>query len=795
MSNFTSHGGRKRNADELLAAAVAAKIEDGNIKAAVRMLSTEEKPAADIDATYCKLLERHPAQHPDRRPAADPSEVRAIQVTEEDVIKVIRTFPAGSAGGPDGLRPQHLLDLVNNRESGPALLTSLTAFVNMLLEGKCDPAVTPVLFGGRLIALEKKTGGIRPIAIGYTLRRVAAKCANVYATAVLTDYLQPIQVGVGTPGGCEAAVHATRRFAESMPAGYCIAKLDFSNAFNSLHRDAMLQGVLDRAPGIYKFCHLSYSQPSVLAYDKYRIMSQEGPQQGDPLSASLFCNTIQPLLQSLSSPLVSGYMDDVTIGGPEDRVASDVDTVRRRGEEIGLQLNCKKCEVIHQTASTEPVFQHFIHLDVSNACLLGAPLTTGPAMDSALETRCAELSRVSGRLRAVSSHDALILLRASFSAPKLLHTLRSSPCAGHPTLQKFDDTLRECICSIANADLTALQWVQASLPVRNGGLGIRRVASLAPSAFLASAAATRSLQDKILSKCQAQDDSTITQVLTLWRTKYNTTGPVDLEATRQREWDRVSIDADVAMLKSSLTDRRQQARLLAVSAPHSGDWLHALPVSSCGLRLDDESVRVAVGLRLGTKLCEEHQCPCGAKVDPEGVHGLSCRKSAGRITRHHAINDLFYRALHRANIPSVKEPAGLLRSDGKRPDGLTLIPWLRGRSAPWDVTVTDTMAESYLASTSTVAGGAAEAAADRKEQKYMTLMGTHHFVPLAVETLGPINIKGLHFLSDLGRRLTESTGDPREKSFLFQRLSIIIQRYNAICFQGSFFHPADNDTD
>jgi hypothetical protein len=240
MSDVVNHGGRKRNADELPAAAVAAKIEDGNIKAAVRMLSTEEKPATDVDATYNKLLERHPARHPGRLPSADPSGVPAIQVTEEDVVKAVRTFPAGSAGGPDGLRPQHLLDLVNNRESGPALLTSLTAFVNMLLEGKCDPAVIPVLFGGRLIALEKKSGGIRPIAIGYTLRRVAAKCANVYATAVLTDYLQPIQVGVGTPGGCEAAVHATRRFAESMPAGYCIAKLDFSNAFNSLHRDSML---------------------------------------------------------------------------------------------------------------------------------------------------------------------------------------------------------------------------------------------------------------------------------------------------------------------------------------------------------------------------------------------------------------------------------------------------------------------------------------------------------------------------------------------------------------------------
>jgi len=280
-----------------------------------------------------------------------------------------------------------------------------------------------------------------------------------------------------------------------------------------------------------------------------------------------------------------------------------------------------------------------------------------------------------------------------------------------------------------------------------------------------------------------------------WRTQHNTTCPVDLQSTKQQVWDKVSIDADVAKLMSSLPDRRQQARLLAVSAPHSGDWLHALPISSCGLRLDNEAIRVAVGLRLGTKLCEEHQCLCGAKVDPDGIHGLACRRSAGRSSRHYAINDLVYRALHRANVPAVKEPAGLLRSDGKRPDGLTLIPWHGGRSATWDVTVTDTMAASYLGSTSTMAGGAAKAAADRKIQKYTNLMGTYHFVPLAVETLGPVNFEGFRFLSDLGRRLTESTGDPREKTFLFQRLSITIQRYNAICFQGSFFHPADNDTD
>ena len=536
----------------------------------------------------------------------------------------------------------------------------------------------------------------------------------------------------------------------------------------------------------------------MLVYAGRTIWSREGNQQGDPLGASQFCNTIQPLLLSLCSELTEGYMDDLTLGGPEDQVAIDVETIRRRGEELGLQLNVKKCEFISSSAvSKNPVFRDFIHLSTSSAELLGAPVSTGAAMDRALASRCDDLARAAERLRLISAHDALILLRASFSAPKLLHTLRASPCADHPSLEKFDAILRRCVCTIANTDLSDLQWIQASLPVRNGGLGIRCVSSLAPSAFLASAAGTQDLQAKILLRCRASVDSELDRVLAIWSAKYNSTGimlPVGDDAAKQRSWDLPCISADANRLMIGLPDRRQQARLLAVAAPHSGDWLHALPISSCGLRLDDEAIRVAVGLRLGAKLCEPHQCPCGTNVDPEGTHGLACRRSAGRSTRHHVINDLVWRALSRADVPAVKEPDGLLRSDGKRPDGLTLIPWQGGRCMTWDVTVTDTLAESYLATTSTIAGAAAEGAASRKELKYQALSATHTFIPLAFETLGPINSKGISFLGELGRRLATRSGDKRETAFLFQRLSIAVQRFNSIAIHGSFPPQADSDS-
>src|SRR6218665_1746826 len=54
-------------------------------------------------------------------------------------------------------------------------------------------------------------------------------------------------------------------------------------------------------------------------------------------------------------------------------------------------------------------------------------------------------------------------------------------------------------------------------------------------------------------------------------------------------------------------------------------WLMALPITSCGLCIDNEGVRVAVGLRLGLDLCSPHMCQCGDAVSSDGHHGLVCR--------------------------------------------------------------------------------------------------------------------------------------------------------------------------
>ena len=177
---------------------------------------------------------------------------------------------------------------------------------------------------------------------------------------------------------------------------------------------------------------------------------------------------------------------------------------------------------------------------------------------------------------------------------------------------------------------------------------------------------------------------------------------------KQRCWDQASVDHGLKVLESHHLDPYHKARLLTSRNPDGGHWLHAWPISECGLRLDDEAVRVAIGLRLGIALCEEHDCPCGLKVDRRGSHGLSCRRGPGRIPRHDAINDIVYCTLLKVQIPSREEPRGLTRhGSDKRVDGCTLIPWQRERSITWDVTIPDTLANSHLPRTSAVSGAAA----------------------------------------------------------------------------------------
>ena len=193
---------------------------------------------------------------------------------------------------------------------------------------------------------------------------------------------------------------------------------------------------------------------------------------------------------------------------------------------------------------------------------------------------------------------------------------------------------------------------------------MRQATQLAPSAYFASATGCLDLIRQILPPhFQGHSDPYVDDAVTAWSQGHSQPPPSSPAAVRQRAWDSIKVEATYSFLLESATNAQDQARLMAVACPESGAWLNALPISALGLRMDDEVIRIAAGLRLGLPLCRSHLCTyCNSNVDELGVHGLCCRFCKGRHSRHASLNDIIKRALDSAKVPCHLEPAGLYRS-------------------------------------------------------------------------------------------------------------------------------------
>jgi len=786
--------------DDTIAAIASAKLEDGDVKGAVRLLCSDDRLAVPDDTTFAELRRLHPPAPADRRPVPS-TDTPPLQVLPAAVTKAVQSFPSGSAAGPDGLRPQHIKDLMIGAADDNPLLVAMTDLINLLLEGKTPHKVRGALFGATLLAVAKKQGGIRPIAVGYVWRRLAAKVSCSHVKDASASLLAPRQLGFGISGGAEAAVRAARRFLNNMQLGQLFVKIDFRNAFNTLRRDAVLEAIAKHFPELLSYAASTISSPADLQFGDFVLLSEEGAQQGDPLGPLYFCLVFKELLESLKSELVLGYLDDVAVGDDASTVIKDFIHLEMTAKHLGLEVKRSKCEVIGHTNETRNMFASFNvalpETSPSTVIFLGAPMSAGQHLDSVLEGKKDELRLLARRLELMPSHDSLFLLRNVMAAPRLMYLLRTAPCTDSPELPLFDIVIRDSLSTTLNVDLDDQRWAQASLPVRWGGLGVRSIVLLAPSAYLASAASTMELTSALLpARLRDIVDSGVASAMSAWtlaatNTTASTISPPT--STAQRTWDDQCCKIKAEIQLGAAKDHVTRARLLAASSPGSGDWLDALPLSAAGLKMDNSTVRIAAGLRLGAPIVRPHTCICGKVVTVDGYHGLSCRHGSGRHARHNELNNLLCRAFISSGTLATREPHSLCTRDGKRPDGVTQVPWKRGRCLAWDATCPDTYAQSHIQASSVQAGSAATVAELAKSQKYSDIIAGVDFVPFAIETSGVWGEKARDLVKEVGRRIKEGTHEPRSTTFLRQRLSVAVQRGNAFCILGTFREVDDSE--
>lgn len=306
----------------------------------------------------------------------------------EDAEKAIRSFPRGSAAGLTALRPQHLKDalVLGHKDE---VLRQVTAVLALLARGEAAQVVRKWLCGGSLTALQKPDGGLRPIAVGVTWRCLVGKVLAALASGDVRTYLKPLQVGVGTTGGCEAVEHVVRQWLgrNSTDKDRVFTMMDLSNAFNCLDRSAFRQAVRRVAPALAPWVDFCYGEASPLVLGKHRLESARGIQQGDPLGPALFAIAIQEQVHKACAEtlkefpgeldVVVFYLDDGVVGGSSRAVRDFYLRLEPSFAEVGLTLQRGKCEVVPAAGTEHQVpadaFRGFKFNADGNFKLLGAP--------------------------------------------------------------------------------------------------------------------------------------------------------------------------------------------------------------------------------------------------------------------------------------------------------------------------------------------------------------------------------------------------------------------------------------
>jgi hypothetical protein len=366
MENFVDKKQRKitkkfKENDSQLCQKAQTKLSDGDIRGALKMLTSQDMIALRNEATIQALEKKHPPprKYNSTTVFQQKKDNNMSSVTSLEVTKAIESFPNGSAGGLDAIRPQHLKDLTSDvlSQNKVNLTTSLTNLgtLLLLLNGEVPSSICQILYGANLCALKKKDGGIRPIAVGSTIRRLISKIVCRRIVDKLESKFRPHQLGFGTKGGIEAAIHSVRRYLQyPHQSTKVLLKIDFLNAFNMLDRDTILKKVNEEIPEFYNFLNQCYQKLSNLYYyGSTVILSQRGVQQGDPLGPTLFCLGIQSMINSLCSELNIWYMDDGTLIFDQENVFQDLESIISRLKDIGLELNFSKCELAVTSDDTE----------------------------------------------------------------------------------------------------------------------------------------------------------------------------------------------------------------------------------------------------------------------------------------------------------------------------------------------------------------------------------------------------------------------------------------------------------
>ena len=645
-------------------------------------------------------------------------------------------------------------------------------------------------------------------------RRLASRLCCAAVRSELPDLFLPYgQVGVGVKGGLEASIHALRFHIKEHgdKEDLCLLKIDMQNAFNECDRFTFLHRVKQHFPDVFGWVQWCYHTSAELRFGCHRLLSSTGVQQGDPLGPLLFSLVVLELMDSIDPPqellLQLWYLDDGSFVGPRTAISDLLTQISKNGPKFGLHLNMKKCEVFWP--SGDQFFSEFpeevcrVRDEQGGVELLGSPVWgTSDFIKSFVATQVGRILELQSCLGDLEDPQVeLHLLRSCLSTGKIRHLLRTvPPGSADEHFRHFDEGLRSTLSQILRCTISDLAWLQATLPFRLGGLGLRESLRTAPIAFLASCRNTYLLVARLLHR----DTNPI----------FHLPGEMDnLEYLKQLLPNFDPLPGDIAqrsvqvasdrVLWAQLLDSsnlRDAARLNTQSGgKHTYAWLQAIPHPNLGLSMSSSEFFIALRYWLGIPLFRGshlQSCTCRSPLDQHGDHLLGCGQGPLRIRRHDALCNIVYHALSQDNS-SVRREERIWGESRDRPGDIFHPDFDDGHPTYFDISVRHMLQPGNLNRASTNAGAAAIAGEMEKDQKHAAnverIGGRFH--PLVMETLGVWTASSLSTLHAIAARTTVRNGltVKQATSNLLQQLSVKCWSYNAkMLLQYLSLSPGDN---
>jgi hypothetical protein len=768
--------------------------------------------------TFQRLQQKHPIADspPDMSDSVDSAAHPALRLASDfDLSRVLHSFTKGVGTDGTNFRVQHLLDVIDAHPAMP-FLPALRSVLNLLLSGKAVDSVREFAAGARLTALAKGDSDVRPIAAGNIFRRLASKCVCALITTRSQLYFKGLQYGVSFSGGAEHIIHSVRDVISDKwesDEDLMMLKVDFSNAFNSISRSAMLSEVVREFPDLLPWVQWCYGSSSQLFHHGKSILSCVGVQQGDPLGPFLFCLVEHVLLKPMKQRwprlrLNKWYADDGVIIGSTSEIISIIEYLRTQGAPLGLFLNLNKCELYSPSVdnfdsqfSDRSLGQLSIppelhaRFSVPDFTLLGAPFGSAVFCQKAVAKMRESNQQLLDRLALLEDIQvSLHLLRTCISYCKFVYLIRTTPPSLiQPELDQVDLQIRSSLDRFADLHMTDVAWSQAQLSLSRGGLGLRSVSRHARAAYVSSHCRFMpGLDNDYIRECLSGLGHELAPAMSA--DEYADSILSLEKPPSQKSFSAKLDDRDKDSLRKKLSASTcDSIRMLSVTAVRSSAWLQAMPCRGpFDMVLESDEMQVALQHRLGLPLISSvPMCPACRKVplDPLGHHHLTCKNQGHVVRRHNRIRDALFDLLKLAELNPEKEQ-GASWADRSRPADV-LCDWSLSKKAAFDISVVSPLTDENLKQAGEFDVIERAAALKHSENDSQCLGLKWLCVPLVVDSYGQWCAEAHEAFSKISDSLhiKLKVSPSSSLSFIFCTLGLVLARQNALSILSRYVKP------